>query len=179
MTGKGAADWKAAKYNGSIAPILRQGRQALILSVESHILYDGGDAAVHRCDLQNNKLPQRRPVGDASHAYLLSWKLAMKANRSTANRSKLSQTDELETDQRSGQRKTSDRAFYEQADGSAQTRKLSEKGVDRLRRARGDARTRKNPDRRKGYTQKAWSASQGLFAHRRIDDGRMARSSSP
>jgi len=71
-------------------PCGRNGKR--YLSVESAHPHAGGGAAVHhRRDLQDHQHAERRTVEDCKAAYLLSWKLGLKANALYRDGSKLSQ----------------------------------------------------------------------------------------
>ena len=114
-------------------------------------------------------MPNDATVDDCKEAYLLSWKLALKANALYRDGSKLSQplnsqliSDEDEEDDGID-------AFLEKP-MAARTAALSEKVVERLVERIVVMREReKMPDRRKGYTQKAVVGGHKVYlAHRRI-----------
>ena len=114
-------------------------------------------------------MPNDATVDDCKEAYLLSWKLALKANALYRDGSKLSQplnsqliSDEDEEDDGID-------AFLEKP-MAARAAALSEKVVERLVERIVVMREReKMPDRRKGYTQKAVVGGHKVYlAHRRI-----------
>jgi ribonucleoside-diphosphate reductase alpha chain len=69
---------------------VRQGRQALPVGGKPHP-HDGGRPAVHlRRHLQDHQHANEATVEDCKNAYMLSWKLALKANALYRDGSKLS-----------------------------------------------------------------------------------------
>ena len=119
-------------------------------------------------------MPNDATVDDCKEAYLLSWKLALKANALYRDGSKLSQplnsqliSDEDEEDDGID-------AFLEKP-MAARAAALSEKVVERLVERIVVMREReKMPDRRKGYTQKAVVGGHKVYLRTgEYDDGRI------
>ena len=119
-------------------------------------------------------MPNDATVEDCKAAYMLSWKLALKANALYRDGSKLSQplnsqliADEDEDDD--------DRGLPREADGRARHRSLSEKVVEKIVERITVLREReKMPDRRKGYTQKAVVGGHKVYLRTgEYDDGRL------
>ena len=119
-------------------------------------------------------MPNDATVEDCKSAYLLSWKLALKANALYRDGSKLSQplnsqliSDEDEEDEGID-------SFMEKP-MAARTAALSEKVVERLVERIVVMREReKMPDRRKGYTQKAVVGGHKVYLRTgEYDDGRL------
>src|SRR5436305_78476 len=119
-------------------------------------------------------MPNEASVEDCTEAYMLSWKLALKANALYRDGSKLSQplaaqliADEDEEDHLI-------EAFIEKpaaARASALAEKVVEKVVERIVVMRERERM---PDRRKGYTQKAVVGGHKVYLRTgEYDDGRL------
>ena len=119
-------------------------------------------------------MPNDATVEDCKQAYLLSWKLALKANALYRDGSKLSQPlnsqliadDEDEDD--------TVEAFYDKP-MAARATQVSEKIVEKLVERIIVMREReKMPDRRKGYTQKAVVGGHKVYLRTgEYDDGRL------
>jgi ribonucleoside-diphosphate reductase alpha chain len=91
MTLEGAPHLKTSTAGVRLRQPLRQGRQALFVGRQPHP-HDGRGPAVHlRRDLQDDQHAQRRHRRRLPGAYMLSWKLALKANALYRDGSKLSQ----------------------------------------------------------------------------------------
>ncbi len=119
-------------------------------------------------------MPNDATVEDCKSAYLLSWKLALKANALYRDGSKLSQplNSQLISDD-----DEEDDALESLMDKpmAARTAALSEKVVERLVERIVVMREReKMPDRRKGYTQKAVVGGHKVYLRTgEYDDGRI------
>src|SRR5260370_40258219 len=119
-------------------------------------------------------IPNYATVEDSKAAYLLSWKIAVKANALYRDGSKLPQplnsqliSDEDEEDDAID-------TFYEKP-MAARTAQVSEKIVEKLVERIIVMREReKMPDRRKGYTQKAVVGGHKVYLRTgEYDDGRL------
>ena len=119
-------------------------------------------------------MPNDATVEDCKAAYLLSWKLALKANALYRDGSKLSQP--LQSQLIADEEEEDDviEAFIEKpaaARASALAEKVVEKVVERIVVMRERERM---PDRRKGYTQKAVVGGHKVYLRTgEYDDGRL------
>ena len=111
---------------------------------------------------------------DCKSAYLLSWKLALKANALYRDGSKLSQPLNSQLISDDDEEEDAVEAFYDKP-MAARTAQLSEKVVERLVERIIVMREReKLPDRRKGYTQKAVVGGHKVYLRTgEYDDGRI------
>jgi ribonucleoside-diphosphate reductase alpha chain len=145
------------------------------LSVESHIrMMAASQPFISGAISKTINMPNDATVEDCKSAYLLSWKLALKANALYRDGSKLSQPlnsqliadDEDEDD--------AVEALYEKP-MAARAAQVSEKIVEKLVERIIVMREReKMPDRRKGYTQKAVVGGHKVYLRTgEYDDGRL------
>jgi ribonucleoside-diphosphate reductase alpha chain len=113
-------------------------------------------------------------VEDCKSAYLLSWKLALKANALYRDGSKLSQPLNSQLISDDDEEEDGIDAFYDKP-MAARTAQISEKVVERLVERIVVMREReKMPDRRKGYTQKAVVGGHKVYLRTgEYDDGRI------
>jgi ribonucleoside-diphosphate reductase alpha chain len=175
MTVEGAPHLKAEHYSvfDCANPCGKIGKR--YLSVESHIrMMAASQPFISGAISKTINMPNDATVEDCKSAYLLSWKLALKANALYRDGSKLSQPlnsqlisdDEEEDDQIE--------AFLDKP-MAARTAQLSEKVVERLVERIVVMREReKMPDRRKGYTQKAVVGGHKVYLRTgEYDDGRI------
>src|SRR5712691_4026223 len=150
MTVEGAPHLKAEHYPvfDCANPCGRTGKR--YLSVESHIrIMAASQPFISGAISKTINMPNDATVDDCKSAYLLSWKLALKANALYRDGSKLSQP------QHSQLISDAVEAFYDKP-MAARTAQVSEKIVEKLVERIVVMREReKMPDRRKGYTQKA------------------------
>jgi len=145
------------------------------LSVESHIrMMAAAQPFISGAISKTINMPNEATVEDCKAAYMLSWKLALKANALYRDGSKLSQPlnaqllsdeededDELEA--------LLDKPMAARA--AALTEKVVEKVVERVVVLR---EREKMPDRRKGYTQKAVVGGHKVYLRTgEYDDGRL------
>ena len=175
MTVEGAPHLKAEHYSvfDCANPCGKIGKR--YLSVESHIrMMAASQPFISGAISKTINMPNDATVDDCKAAYLLSWKLALKANALYRDGSKLSQplnsqliSDEDEEDDGID-------AFLEKP-MAARTAALSEKVVERLVERIVVMREReKMPDRRKGYTQKAVVGGHKVYLRTgEYDDGRI------
>jgi ribonucleoside-diphosphate reductase alpha chain len=175
MTVEGAPHLKAEHYPvfDCANPCGRNGKR--YLSVESHIrMMAAAQPFISGAISKTINMPNDATVEDCKAAYLLSWKLALKANALYRDGSKLSQplqsqliADEEDEDE-------AIEAFIEKptaARASALAEKVVEKVVERIVVMRDRERM---PDRRKGYTQKAVVGGHKVYLRTgEYDDGRL------
>jgi ribonucleoside-diphosphate reductase alpha chain len=174
MTVEGAPHLKVEHYPvfDCANPCGRTGKR--YLSVDSHIrMLAAAQPFITGAISKTINMPNDATVEDCKEAYLLSWKLALKANALYRDGSKLSQPlqsqliaddddeDEIE-------------AFLEKpamARASALAERVVEKVVERIVVMRDRERM---PDRRKGYTQKAVVGGHKVYLRTgEYDDGRL------
>jgi len=177
MTVEGAPHLKPEHYAvfDCANPCGRLGRR--FLSVESHIrMMAAAQPFISGAISKTINMPNEATVEDCKSAYLLSWKLALKANALYRDGSKLSQplqsqliADEDQDDDADGVS-----AFVERpmaARTSALAERIVEKVVERITVIRERERM---PDRRKGYTQKAVVGGHKVYLRTgEYDDGRL------
>jgi ribonucleoside-diphosphate reductase alpha chain len=178
MTVEGAPHLKAEHYSvfDCANPCGKIGKR--YLSVESHIrMMAASQPFISGAISKTINMPNDATVEDCKSAYLLSWKLALKANALYRDGSKLSQplNSQLISDddeEEDGQDSLS--AFYDKP-MAARTAQISEKVVERLVERIIVMREReKLPDRRKGYTQKAVVGGHKVYLRTgEYDDGRI------
>ncbi len=142
------------------------------LSVESHIrMMAAAQPFISGAISKTINMPNEATVEDCKNAYMLSWKLGLKANALYRDGSKLSQplnASLIEDD-------SDEDALEEflQAPAAAQAVTITEKIVERV--IEKVVRTQeKLPSRRKGYTQKAKIGGHTIFLRTgEYDDGRL------
>ena len=127
------------------------------LSVESHIrMMAAAQPFISGAISKTINMPNAATVEDCKNAYMLSWKLALKANALYRDGSKLSQplNSQLLADNDDDDEAEDTAEAIIAAPQSVRAQKVAEKIVERI--IEREVRTReKLPDRRKGYTQKA------------------------
>ncbi len=146
------------------------------LSVESHIrMMAAAQPFISGAISKTINMPNDATVEDCKSAYMLSWKLALKANALYRDGSKLSQPlnsqliadDEDEADD-------AVEALVAQpaaARAAATAEKIVERVIERIERIRD---REKLPDRRKGYTQKAVVGGHKVYLRTgEYEDGRI------
>ncbi|MBW7947169.1 MAG: vitamin B12-dependent ribonucleotide reductase, partial [Sphingomonadaceae bacterium] len=155
MTLEGAPHLKESHYPvfDCANPCGRLGKR--FLSVESHIrMMAAAQPFISGAISKTINMPNEATVDDCKSAYMLSWKLALKANALYRDGSKLSQPlnaslisdDEDEADERAEELVAQPAA----ARVAQVTEKIVERVVEKVVRER-----EKMPNRRQGYTQKA------------------------
>jgi ribonucleoside-diphosphate reductase alpha chain len=175
MTVEGAPHLKAEHYPvfDCANPCGRTGKR--YLSVDSHIrMMAAAQPFISGAISKTINMPNEATVEDCKAAYLLSWKLALKANALYRDGSKLSQPlnsqliadDEDEDD--------AVEAFIERP-AAARATGLAEKVVEKIVERITVLRERERmPDRRKGYTQKAVVGGHKVYLRTgEYDDGRL------
>jgi len=175
MTVEGAPHLKAEHYPvfDCANPCGRTGKR--YLSVESHIrMMAAAQPFISGAISKTINMPNEATVEDCKAAYLMSWKLALKANALYRDGSKLSQplnaqliADEDEEDE-------AVEAFLERP-AAARATGLAEKVVEKIVERVTVLREReKLPSRRKGYTQKAVVGGHKVYLRTgEYDDGRL------
>ncbi len=157
MTLEGAPHLKVEHYNvfDCANPCGRTGKR--YLSVDSHIrMMAAAQPFITGAISKTINMPNDASVEDCKDAYMLSWRLALKANALYRDGSKLSQP--LNSQLISDDEDEDDDAVETMAAMTATARtahvaeKIVERIVERIERTRERERL---PDRRKGYTQKA------------------------
>ena len=174
MTVEGAPHLKPAHYPvfDCANPCGKIGKR--YLSVESHIrMMAAAQPFISGAISKTINMPNDATVDDCKSAYLLSWKLALKANALYRDGSKLSQplnsqliADEDDEDEVE--------AFIERP-AAARATGLAEKVVEKIVERITVLREReKLPSRRKGYTQKAVVGGHKVYLRTgEYDDGRL------
>jgi ribonucleoside-diphosphate reductase alpha chain len=143
--------------------------------VESHIrMMAAAQPFISGAISKTINMPNDATVEDCKAAYLLSWKLALKANALYRDGSKLSQPLNSQLISDDDEEDDGLDTFMEKP-MAARTTQLSEKVVERLVERIVVMREReKMPDRRKGYTQKAVVGGHKVYLRTgEYDDGRI------
>ncbi len=145
------------------------------LSVESHIrMMAAAQPFISGAISKTINMPNEATVEDCKAAYLLSWKLALKANALYRDGSKLSQP--LNSALLSDDEDDADDLAEElvAAPAAAQAAVVSEKIVERIVEKVVRDEREKLPNRRKGYTQKAVIGGHKVYLRTgEFDDGRL------
>ncbi len=145
------------------------------LSVESHIrMMAASQPFISGAISKTINMPNDATVEDCKSAYLLSWKLALKANALYRDGSKLSQPLNSQLISDDDDEEDAVEALYEKP-MAARAVQVSEKIVEKLVERIVVMREReKMPDRRKGYTQKAVVGGHKVYLRTgEYDDGRL------
>ncbi|MGH6711085.1 MAG: vitamin B12-dependent ribonucleotide reductase [Bradyrhizobium sp.] len=175
MTVEGAPHLKAEHYPvfDCANPCGKIGKR--YLSVESHIrMMAASQPFISGAISKTINMPNDATVEDCKSAYLLSWKLALKANALYRDGSKLSQPLNSQLISDDDEEEDATDAYYEKP-MAARTAQVSEKIVEKLVERIIVMREReKMPDRRKGYTQKAVVGGHKVYLRTgEYDDGRI------
>src|SRR5712664_1867101 len=175
MTVEGAPHLKAEHYSvfDCANPCGKIGKR--YLSVESHIrMMAASQPFISGAISKTINMPNDATVEDCKAAYLLSWKLALKANALYRDGSKLSQPLNSQLISDDDEEDDAVEALYEKP-MAARTAQVSEKIVEKLVERIVVMREReKMPDRRKGYTQKAVVGGHKVYLRTgEYDDGRL------
>ena len=156
MTVEGAPHLKPEHYAvfDCANPCGRTGKR--YLSVDSHIrMLSAAQPFISGAISKTINMPNEATVEDCKSAYILSWKLGLKANALYRDGSKLSQPLQSQLIAEEDEDDDVIEAFIEKpaaARAAALSEKIVEKVVERIVVMRERERM---PDRRKGYTQKA------------------------
>ncbi|CAN7372011.1 vitamin B12-dependent ribonucleotide reductase [Bosea sp. LjRoot237] len=176
MTLEGAPHLKKEHYNvfDCANPCGRIGKR--YLSVESHIrMMAAAQPFISGAISKTINMPNDATVEDCKSAYLLSWKLALKANALYRDGSKLSQplNSALIADEDDDAEDATE-ALYQQPQAARATQiaeKIVERIVERVERVRD---REKMPARRTGYIQKAVVGGHKVYVHTgEYSDGRL------
>ena len=156
MTLEGAPHLKVEHYPvfDCANPCGRTGKR--YLSVESHIrMMAAAQPFITGAISKTINMPNDATVEDCKDAYMLSWRLALKANALYRDGSKLSQplnSQLIENDEEDDEAVEALIAANIPARAAQVAEKIVERVIERIERTR---EREKLPDRRKGYTQKA------------------------
>ena len=174
MTLEGAPHLKLEHYSvfDCASPCGKTGKR--FLSAESHIrMMAAAQPFISGAISKTINMPNEATVQDCKNAYMLSWKLALKANALYRDGSKLSQplnTQLVEDDDVEDESED----FLAKPAGAravAMAEKVFERVVERVERQR---EREKIPDRRKGYIQKATVGGHKVYLHTgEYHDGRL------
>jgi len=175
MTVEGAPHLKAEHYPvfDCANPCGKVGKR--YLSVESHIrMMAAAQPFISGAISKTINMPNDATVEDCKAAYMLSWKLALKANALYRDGSKLSQPLNSQLISDDDDEEDAVEAFYDKP-MAARATQVSEKIVEKLVERIVVMREReKMPDRRKGYTQKAVVGGHKVYLRTgEYDDGRL------
>ena len=175
MTVEGAPHLKPEHYAvfDCANPCGRTGKR--YLSVDSHIrMLAAAQPFISGAISKTINMPNEATVEDCKAAYMLSWKLALKANALYRDGSKLSQPLQSQLIADDDEDDDVIEAFLDKpaaARASALAEKVVEKVVERIVVMRERERM---PDRRKGYTQKAVVGGHKVYLRTgEYDDGRL------
>ena len=174
MTVEGAPYLKAEHYPvfDCANPCGRNGKR--YLSVESHIrMLAAAQPFISGAISKTINMPNDAEIEDCKAAYLLSWKLALKANALYRDGSKLSQP--LQSQLIADEDEDDDVEVFLEKPMAARAAALSEKVVEKIIERVTVIRERERmPDRRKGYTQKAVVGGHKVYLRTgEYDDGRL------
>jgi ribonucleoside-diphosphate reductase alpha chain len=175
MTVEGAPHLKAEHYAvfDCANPCGKIGKR--YLSVESHIrMMAASQPFISGAISKTINMPNDATVEDCKSAYMLSWKLALKANALYRDGSKLSQPLNSQLISDDDEEEDAIEQLMEKpmaARATAISEKIVEKLVERVIVMR---EREKMPDRRKGYTQKAVVGGHKVYLRTgEYDDGRL------
>ena len=175
MTVEGAPHLKPAHYPvfDCANPCGRTGKR--YLSVESHIrMMAAAQPFISGAISKTINMPNDATIEDCKSAYLLSWKLALKANALYRDGSKLSQPLNSQLIADEDDEDDAVEAFIERP-AAARATGLAEKVVEKIVERITVLRERERlPARRKGYTQKAVVGGHKVYLRTgEYDDGRL------
>jgi ribonucleoside-diphosphate reductase alpha chain len=155
-------------------PCGRRGKR--YLSVESHIrMMASAQPFISGAISKTINMPNDASVEDCKASYMLSWRLALKANALYRDGSKLSQPlnaqvlgDDVDEQEEAAEQILADKPM------AARTEAVAERIVERIvERVRAQERD-KLPNRRKSYTQKATVGGHKVYLHTgEYEDGRL------
>ena len=175
MTLEGAPHLKLQHYSvfDCANPCGRTGKR--YLSVESHIrMMAAAQPFISGAISKTINMPNEATVEDCKSAYLLSWKLALKANALYRDGSKLSQplnSALIEDDEDDEDAIEALAAMPAAAKATAAAERIVERIIERVERVR---EREKLPNRRKSYIQKAIVGGHKVYLHAgEYEDGRL------
>jgi ribonucleoside-diphosphate reductase alpha chain len=174
MTVEGAPHLKAEHYPvfDCANPCGRNGKR--YLSVESHIrMLAAAQPFISGAISKTINMPNDAAIEDCKAAYLLSWKLALKANALYRDGSKLSQP--LQSQLIADEDEDEEVETFLEKPSAARAAALSERVVEKIvERIVVIHERERMPDRRKGYTQKAVVGGHKVYLRTgEYDDGRL------
>ena len=174
MTVEGAPHLKSEHYGvfDCANPCGKIGKR--YLSVESHIrMMAAAQPFISGAISKTINMPNDATVEDCKSAYLLSWKLALKANALYRDGSKLSQP--LQSQLIADEEEDDDIDAFLDKPMAARAAHITEKVVEKIVERVTVLREReKMPHRRKGYTQKAVVGGHKVYLRTgEYDDGRL------
>jgi ribonucleoside-diphosphate reductase alpha chain len=153
-------------------PCGRKGKR--FLSVDSHIyMMAAAQPFISGAISKTINMPNDASVEDCKESYMLSWRLALKANALYRDGSKLSQplnaqllSDDVDEQEEVAEQLTADKPMAARA--AVMAEKIVERIVERKRERE------KLPNRRKSYTQKATVGGHKVYLHTgEYEDGRL------
>ena len=175
MTLEGAPHLKREHYSvfDCANPCGRTGKR--YLSVESHIrMMAAAQPFISGAISKTINMPNDATVEDCKDAYMLSWRLALKANALYRDGSKLSQplnSQLIESDDEEDDAVETLIALNAPARAAAVAERIVERVVERVERVR---EREKLPNRRKSYIQKAVVGGHKVYLHTgEYEDGRL------
>ncbi len=175
MTLEGAPHLRKDHYSvfDCANPCGRTGKR--YLSVESHIrMMAASQPLITGAISKTINMPNDASVEDCKDAYMLSWRLGLKANALYRDGSKLSQplnSQLIETDEDDDEAVDTLVSLNAPARAAAVAERIVERVVERIERIR---ERDKLPDRRKGYTQKAVVGGHKVYLRTgEYEDGRL------
>src|SRR3954464_14643030 len=174
MTLEGAPHLKSEHYPvfDCANPCGRVGKR--YLSVESHIrMMAAAQPFISGAISKTINMPNDATVEDCKSAYMLSWKLGLKANALYRDGSKLSQP--LQSQLIADEDDEDDVDAFLEKPMAARTAQVAERVVEKIVERITVLRERERmPDRRKGYTQKAVVGGHKVYLRTgEYDDGRL------
>ena len=155
-------------------PCGRKGKR--YLSVDSHIyMMAAAQPFISGAISKTINMPNEATVEDCKASYMLSWKLALKANALYRDGSKLSQPlnsqvlgDDIDEQEEAAEQMLADKPMAARANIAAE--RIVERIVERVRAQERE----KLPNRRKSYTQKATVGGHKVYLHTgEYEDGRL------
>jgi len=155
-------------------PCGRKGKR--YLSVESHIrMMAASQPFISGAISKTINMPNEATVEDCKASYMLSWKLALKANALYRDGSKLSQPlnaqvlgEDIDEQEEAAEQLYADKPAAARAQAAAE--RIVERIVERVRAQERE----KLPNRRKSYTQKATVGGHKVYLHTgEYEDGRL------
>ncbi len=175
MTVEGAPHLKPEHYAvfDCANPCGRTGKR--FLSVDSHIrMLAAAQPFISGAISKTINMPNEATVEDCKSAYILSWKLGLKANALYRDGSKLSQPLQSQLIAEEDEDEDVIEAFIEKP-ATARAAALSERVVEKIVERIVEVRKRERmPDRRKGYTQKAVVGGHKVYLRTgEYDDGQL------
>jgi ribonucleoside-diphosphate reductase alpha chain len=174
MTVEGAPHLNPAHYAvfDCANPCGRTGKR--YLSVESHIrMMAAAQPFISGAISKTINMPNEATVDDCKSAYMLSWKLALKANALYRDGSKLSQPLQSQLIADNDDEDDEIESFLDKPQ-AARAAALAEKVVERFVERVVIRERERMPDRRKGYTQKAVVGGHKVYLRTgEYDDGRL------